>query len=86
MKFYLLTIEQIFGEGEKPTEYAKVEKFNTLTEAEVEFYKKLMNVTNALGKTHTYMNIKVVNSFGVVANGDEKTIGAYFTEETVEGE
>jgi hypothetical protein len=33
------------------------------------------------------MTIKVVNSFGVVVNGDEKTIGAYQTEAPiVEGE
>lgn len=82
MKYYVNTIEQTKIDEKKINEYAGVKIFGTLQEAEVEFYKRLMEVTNALGKTHTYMSIKIVNSYGVVVKED--TVGNYVTEEVTE--
>lgn len=74
MKYYIETIEQTLID-ETLNEYAKVEKYDTLQSATTNFYQKLANVSADIGKNHTYMNIKVVNSFGVVVKED--TIGVY---------
>lgn len=79
MKYYLFSIEQTLIDGTL-NEYAKVEKYDTLQSATTNFYQKLGNVSADIDKNHTYMNIKIVNSFGVVVKED--TIGAYQPEVT----
>ena len=79
MKFYLDTIEQIIGEGGALTEYGAREKKNDEQSALTAFYQKLSNVAADLGKGHTYMDIKIVNSEGGCIKKD--AVGAYQNEE-----
>ncbi len=76
MSFYVFTIEQIRGESENTySEYAGTKKFGDEQAAEVYFYTRCAEVSNALKTTHTYMDIKIVNSLGGVTKRD--TIGSY---------
>ena len=76
MKFYIETIEQIKGETEGTyTEYGNTEKVNDEQTAFSKFYKKLSDVSAALGKTHVFMDIKIVNSLGGVIKKD--SVGEY---------
>lgn len=76
MKYYVMTIEQIKGETEGTyNEYAGAKKYNDEQSAMVYFYQRCSEVTNALGKTHVYMDIKIVNSLGGVTKKDQ--IGTY---------
>ena len=76
MKFYIQTIEQIKGEQEGTyTEYANVSKENTEEAALSKFYKKLSDVSAALGNTHVFMDIKIVNSVGGCIKKD--SVGEY---------
>ena len=78
MKFYILTIEQTVSDGAY-SEYANVEKVADENLAQSKFYTKLANVAADLGKNHTFMDIKIVNSTGGVVKRD--TIGSYVEEE-----
>lgn len=76
MKYYVQTIEQINGQEEGTyTEYANVEKVNDEKTALSKFYKKLSDVSAALGTTHVFMDIKIVNSEGGCIKRD--SVGAY---------
>lgn len=76
MSFYVFTIEQIRGESEGTySEYAGTKKFGDQQAAEVYFYSRCAEVSNALETTHTYMDIKIVNSLGGIIKKD--TIGSY---------
>ena len=76
MAYYVLTIEQIKGESEGTyNEYANVKKYADEQSALVYFYTRCSEIANALGKTHYYGHIKVVNSLGGVTKQD--TIGQY---------
>lgn len=76
MKYYIQTIEQIKGETEGTyTEYGNTEKVNDEQVALSKFYKKLSDVSAALGKTHVFMDIKIVNSIGGCVKKD--SVGAY---------
>lgn len=78
MQYYICSTEQIISEG-KLVEYGGKEKKGTdKNEALTAYYQKLSNVSAALGKTHTYMNIQIVNS----VNGEIKSdvIGEYLLE------
>lgn len=76
MSFYVFTIEQIRGESEGTySEYAETKKFGDQQAAEVHFYTRCAEVSNALKTTHTYMDIKIVNSLGGIIKKD--TIGSY---------
>ena len=76
MKFYIQTIEQIKGEQEGTySEYANVSKENTEEAALSKFYKKLSDVSAALGNTHVFMDIKIVNSIGGCIKKD--SVGEY---------
>lgn len=76
MKYYIQTIEQIKGETEGTyTEYGNTEKVNDEQVALSKFYKKLSDVSAALGKTHVFMDIKIVNSVGGCIKKD--SIGTY---------
>ena len=76
MKFYIQTIEQIKGEQEGTySEYANVSKENTEEVALSKFYKKLSDVSAALGNTHVFMDIKIVNSVGGCIKKD--SVGEY---------
>lgn len=76
MSFYVFTIEQIRGESEGTySEYAGTKKFGDEQAAEVYFYQRCAEVSNALTTTHTYMDIKIVNSLGGIIKKD--TIGSY---------
>lgn len=79
MRFYLDTIEQIIGEGGALSEYGAREKKNDEQSALTAFYQKLSNVAADLGKGHTYMDIKIVNSEGGCIKKD--AVGAYQNEE-----
>lgn len=76
MSFYVFTIEQVRGESEGTySEYAGTKKFSDEQAAEVHFYQRCAEVSNALKTTHTYMDIKIVNSLGGIIKKD--TIGSY---------
>lgn len=76
MSFYVFTIEQIRGESEGTySEYAGTKKFGDEQAAEVYFYQRCAEVSNTLKTTHTYMDIKIVNSLGGIIKKD--TIGSY---------
>ena len=76
MSYYVLTIEQIKGESEgSVSEYANVKKYADEQSALVYFYSRCSEIANALGKTHYYGHIKVMNSLGGVTKQD--TIGKY---------
>ena len=74
MQYYIITIEQIIKDGAL-TEYGATEKVADENSALSKYYTKLSNVANDLGKNHTYMFIKIVNSYGVAVKTD--TIGDY---------
>lgn len=74
MKFYIQTIEQITKNNEI-SEYGGTEKVDTEQAALTKFYKKLSDVAADIGKNHTYMDIKIVNSLGGCINKD--SIGEY---------
>lgn len=79
MAYYVLTIEQVKGESEGTyNEYANVKKYADEQSALVYFYTRCSEIANALGKTHYYGHIKVVNSLGGVTKQD--TIGQYVEE------
>ena len=74
MKFYIQTIEQTLND-DALTEYGKIEKVDTEQAALTKFYKKLSDVAADIGKNHTYMDIKIVNSLGGCIKKD--SIGEY---------
>ena len=78
MQFYIQTIEQIYKD-EAYSEYGAVEKVADENTALSKYYTKLSNVAADLGKSHTYMLIKIVNSVGGEVKSD--AIGQYVTEE-----
>lgn len=76
MKYYVLVIEQIKGEEEGTyNEYAGVKKYADQQSAEVYFYTRCSEIANAIGKTHYYGHLKIMNSLGGVVKQD--TIGKY---------
>lgn len=76
MAYYVLTIEQINGETEGTySEYANVKKYADEQSAEVYFYTRCSEIVNAIGKTHYYGHLKIMNSLGGVVKQD--TIGKY---------
>ena len=76
MKYYIDTVEQIYGEKEGTyTEYGKREKKEDEQSALTAYYKKLSDVSAALDKTHVYMNIKITRSDDFNVKGD--TLGTY---------
>lgn len=81
MAFYIDTIEQIVKDGAL-AEYGGREKVGEENSALSKYYKKLSDVSADIGKNHTYMGIKVINSLGVVIRQD--FVGAYQTEEESE--
>lgn len=76
MQYYIETIEQINTDG--LAEYGGTEKVADETLAMSKYYKKLSDVSADIGKNHTYMNIKIVNSFGVTVKED--AVGNYLEE------
>ena len=79
MKYYVLVIEQIKGEEEGSyNEYAGVKKYADQQSAEVYFYTRCSEIANAIGKTHYYGHLKIMNSLGGVIKQD--TIGKYVEE------
>jgi hypothetical protein len=77
MQFYIQTIEQIYKD-EAYSEYGNIEKVADENTALSKYYTKLSNVAADLGKNHTYMLIKIVNSVGGEVKSD--VIGQYVTE------
>lgn len=77
MKYYIETIEQITNE-EGLKEYGATEKVADETSAMSKYYKKLSDVSADIGKNHTYMGIKIVNSYGVTVKED--AVGNYLEE------
>lgn len=80
MAFYIDTIEQIKGSDGALTEYGKREKVKDLNTALSKFYTTLANVSADLGKNHTYMSIKIVNSYDGIVKSDN--VGDYQLEPT----
>ena len=79
MQYYINTIEQINKDG-VISEYGATEKVADENMALNKYYTKLANVSADIGKNHTYMNIKVVNSYGVEVKSD--VVGSYVEEVT----
>lgn len=77
MKYYLLKIEQTLIDGVL-NEYSNVAKQNDLQSCEVAYYQALANVSADLGKNHTFMAIRIVDSLGNVIKAEN--IGSYLTE------
>ena len=77
MQYYINSIEQINQDGELK-EYGGTEKVADETTSMSKYYKKLSDVSADIGKNHTYMGIKVVNSYGVVVKED--AVGNYVEE------
>ncbi len=63
MQYYIESIEQIIQDGEYK-EYGGTEKVADETSALSKYYKKLSDVSADLGKNHTYLRIRLVNSNG----------------------
>ena len=80
MSYYVLTIEQAKDKDnpEVTNEYANVKKYADQQSAEVYFYTRCSEIANALGKTHYYGHLKIMNSLGGVIKQD--TIGKYVNE------
>lgn len=74
MKYYITTIEQINQNGEL-AEYGTSEKVDSESLALSKYYKKLSDVAADIGKNHTYMDIKISNSYGSIFKSDR--IGQY---------
>lgn len=80
MKFYVFAIEQTLIEGTY-NEYAPaVKKYNDLNSALVYFFTRLGELANSA--THTYAELKIINSGGTVVKKD--SIGAYVIVENEE--
>lgn len=77
MKYYLLKIEQTLIDGVL-NEYSTVAKQTSLQACEVAYYQALANVSADLGKNHTFMAIRIVDSLGNVIKSEN--IGTYLTE------
>ena len=77
MQYYINSIEQIIQDGELK-EYGGTEKVADETTSMSKYYKKLSDVSADIGKNHTYMNIKIVNSYGVTVKED--AVGNYLEE------
>ena len=79
MKYYIEAIEQTIKDGGY-NEYTTVDKYDgdNLNFVKSKYYKKLSDVSNDIGKNHTYMNIRIINSYGVEI--DKETIGSYVDE------
>ena len=79
MKYYVVSIEQIYDKDGNLAEYAgQPTKHNSLEDALTKFYTKCAEIVNSLGtepNNHTYADIRILNSYG----GEEKrdTIGTY---------
>lgn len=74
MSYYVLVIEQIEKDG-GVTEYANVKKYDDEQSAMVYFYTRCSEIANAIGKTHIFGHLKVMNSLGGVIKSD--SIGSY---------
>lgn len=79
MQYYIESIEQIIKDGVLQ-EYGATEKVADENSALSKYYKKLSDVSADIGKNHTYMNIKIVNSYGVQVKAD--VVGDYVEEVT----
>lgn len=77
MKYYLFKIEQTLIDGVL-NEYASTTKKEDLQSCEVAYYQALANVSADLGKNHTFMAIRIVDSLGNVIKAEN--IGTYLTE------
>lgn len=74
MKYYIDSTEQVIKDGALQ-EYASKRQFSDSQTAQVEYYRTLMNVTADLGKNHTFMTTRIVNSLGNSIKGE--TVGTY---------
>lgn len=85
MKYYVVTIEQIYDKDGNLSEYSsKPEKKNDLESALTYFYTRCAEIVNSLGtepNDHTFADIRILNSEG----GEEKRdkIGAYIDAEAL---
>ena len=76
MKYYVNSVEQIVGEESGTyNEYSKSTKYDDYSSALAAYYKKLSDVAADISKNHTYMNIAVVTSTGVMLKYDN--VGSY---------
>ena len=74
MAYYVLVIEQIEKDGEV-TEYANTKKYSDEQSAMVYFYTRCSEIANAIGETHIFGHLKVMNSLGGIIKFD--SIGTY---------
>lgn len=77
MNYYIDTIEQVKGAEEgQINEYGGRSKEGTdLNAVLAKYYKKLSDVSADIGKNHYYMDIKIVNSLGIIEKKD--VVGQY---------
>lgn len=77
MKFYVFAIEQTLIEGVY-NEYAPaVKKYDTYKQAETYFHTRLGELANS--QSHTYAELKIINSKGGIEKKDR--IGSYVPQE-----
>lgn len=72
--FYIDTIEQTKGDEGAVNEYGKREKWDLpLEQVQAKFFKKLSDVSADIGegKSHYYMDIRIVDSTGGVIKKDK---------------
>ena len=80
MKYYVVAIEQVYGEDGKVNEYMPKETpvFTDKNKAESKFFTRLGEIANNLGTEtgkHAYANLRILNSEGGLEK-DEK-VGTY---------
>lgn len=73
MKYYVFAIEQTLIDGEYNEYSPAVKKYDTYKEAEVYFHTRLGELANS--KSHTYAELKIINSKGGIEKKD--TTGEY---------
>ena len=74
MKYYISVVEQVYKD-ESYAEYGTKTQYPDYNSAVAEYYRKLMNISLNLGKSHTYGNVKIENSTGTVIKNEN--VGTY---------
>ena len=73
MKYYVFAIEQTLIDGVYNEFAPAVKKYNTYKEAETYFHTRLGELANS--QSHTYAELKIINSKGGIEKKD--TTGSY---------
>lgn len=79
MKYYIYTTEQTIIDNTL-NEYSAVTPKADSKQADIFYFEKLKNVSNAIGTTHSFMYICIKDSCGNTIKDRELTLGTYLTE------